>query len=179
MISDRPRIAELVCQVFGRSIHPELFDIYQSRCITRGPYSAMVRITSTGHLVSWRVGDLILTEVATSSRVELPQRRRLMSHRMRNSREDYLQCNGGIRYEMAFALEQVSAEKLLNYQKELALQTPRHGMLHQFEASGRFEVGAFSYINVESRDKVFRVQAFHTFPDDGAVLRMQSKFTLP
>jgi hypothetical protein len=52
-------------------------------------------------------------------------------------------------------------------------------MLHQFEASGRFEAGGISYMNVESRDKSFRVQAFHTFPDDSAVLRIQSMFRLP
>jgi hypothetical protein len=36
-----------------------------------------------------------------------------------------------------------------------------------------------SYINVDSRDKTLRVQAFHTFPDDCAILKIQSSYQLP
>jgi hypothetical protein len=179
VLSVRPKVAELVLQLYGRSIHPELFDIHETRTFQRGKYEASVRITSTGHLVAWKVGDLLLTEVATSAHLEMPEKRRLMSHRVRASREDRLECHGGITYEMSFSLETASSEKLRAYQKELSLQAARNGILHQFEASGRFEAGGISYMNVESRDKSFRVQAFHTFPDDSAVLRIQSMFRLP
>lgn len=179
MLSVRPKVAELVLQLYGRSIHPELFDIHETRTFQRGKYEASVRITSTGHLIAWKVGDLLLTEVATSAHLEMPEKRRLMSHRVRANREDRLDCHGGISYEMSFALESASPEKLRGYQKELSLQAARNGILHQFEASGRFEAGGISYMNVESRDKTFRVQAFHTFPDDSAVLRIQSLFRLP
>ena len=63
--------------------------------------------------------------------------------------------------------------------RELTLQATRQGMLQRFEPSGRFESGALSYVNVESRDKVLCVQAFHTFPDDYAIVISQSVFTLP
>ena len=36
-----------------------------------------------------------------------------------------------------------------------------------------------SYINLESRDRSLRVQAFHTFPDDYAIVKSQSVFSLP
>ena len=179
VISVRPRVAELVCQLYGRSLHPELFDIHQTQTYERGKYKASVRITSTGHLVTWQVGDLLLTEVATSAHTELPQKRRLISHRVRGAREDALQCNGGIRYDLSFSIEPTTADKMRHYQSELSLQAIRQGILHRFEASGRFEAGALSYVNVEARDKLFRVRAFHTFPDDGAVVRIQSKFQLP
>ena len=38
VLSVRPKIAELVFQLYGRSLHPELFDIYQSRTIKRAGY---------------------------------------------------------------------------------------------------------------------------------------------
>jgi hypothetical protein len=179
VLSVRPKVAELVFQLYGRSIHPELFDIYETRTFQRGKYEASVRITSTGHLVTWKVGDLLLTEVATSAHLEMPEKRRLMSHRIRGSREDRLECHGGITYETSFSLETATTEKLRSYQKELSLQASRNGILHHFEASGRFEAGGISYMNAECRDKAFRVQAFHTFPDDSAVLRVQSTFRLP
>ena len=179
MLSVRPKIAELVFQLYGRSLHPELFEIYQSRTIERGDYKATVQITSAGHLVSWQYGGIILTEVAAGAHHPLPQKRRLMSYRLRGDREDRLDCRGGISYEMAFSLEPANPARFLAYQKELTLQATRRGLLHQFDSSGRLDTGAMSYINVESRDKVFRVQAFHTFPDDCAILKLQSTYRLP
>lgn len=40
-------------------------------------------------------------------------------------------------------------------------------------------LGALSYINVETRSRSFLVQAFHTFPDDFAIVKSQSRFHLP
>lgn len=179
MLSVRPRIAELVFRLYGRSLHPELFEIYQSRIVKRGDYQANVQITSTGHLVTWNYQGITLTEVATAAHHPLPQKRRLMSYRLKGERSDELECRGGIRYQMSFSLEPASPERFSAYQKELTLQATRQGMLHEFNASGRLDQGALSYINVESRDKIFRVQAFHTFPEDCAVLKIQSTYQLP
>lgn len=179
MLSVRPKIAELVFQLYGRSLHPELFDICQSRTIKRGGYEATIQITSAGHLVTWQYEGMILTEVATAAHHPLPERRRLMSYRLKGDRSDRLQCHGGITYEMTFSLEPAQPKKFLAYQKELTLQATRQGMLQLFDASGRLDTGAMSYINVDSRDKTLRVQAFHTFPDDCAILKIQSAYLLP
>ncbi len=179
MLSTRPKIAELVFQLYGRSLHPELFEIYESRTIKRGNYEADIQITSAGHLVSWRYEGITLTEIAAAANHPLPKKRRLMSHRLKGDRADQLECRGGIKYDVAFSLEPANSERFYAYQKELTLQATRQGLLHKFDSSGRWGTGAISYINVESRDKIFRVQAFHTFPDDCAVLRIQSSFQLP
>jgi hypothetical protein len=39
--------------------------------------------------------------------------------------------------------------------------------------------GAISYVNVETRNRSMLVQAFHTFPDDYAIVKSQSWFELP
>jgi len=178
VISVRPKIAELVYQLYGRSLHPELFDIYQSRTIERGGYKATVQITSVGHLVAWQYGGLLLTEVSAGAHQPLPQLRRLMSYRLKGDRTDRVEIRPGVTYEMRFALEPANAEKFAAYERELTLQATRHGMLQQFEPAGRFETGALSYVNVDSRDKTLCVQAFHTFPDDQALLKIQSWYRL-
>jgi len=48
-----------------------------------------------------------------------------------------------------------------------------------FGASGRLALGALSYVNVETRNRCMLVQAFHTFPDDCAIVKSQSLFELP
>ena len=40
-------------------------------------------------------------------------------------------------------------------------------------------MGAISYINGETRDRSLLVQAFHTFPDDYAIVKTQSLFQVP
>jgi hypothetical protein len=178
VLSTRPKIAELVYQLYGRSLHPELFEIHQSRTVERGPYKATVQITNAGHLVAWQYRGLMLTEVAAAAHHPLPQRRRLMSYRLKGDRTDRMEIRAGITYEMRFSLEPADHEKFAAYQRELTLQATRHGMLQRFEPSGRFETGALSYVNIDSRDKVLCVQAFHTFPDDCAVLKIQSWYRM-
>jgi hypothetical protein len=179
VLSARPKIAELVFQLYGRSLHPELFEVYESTTVKRGDYEANIQITSTGHLITWQYEGITLTEVATAAHHPMPKKRRLMSHRLKGDRSDRLECRGGIKYEVSFSLEPANSDRFFAYQKELTLQATRRGLLHQFDSSGRWETGAISYINVDSRDKLFRVQAFHTFPDDCALLKIQSSYQLP
>ena len=52
-------------------------------------------------------------------------------------------------------------------------------MIMDSRASGRMAMGALSYIHVETRSRRLLVQAFHTFPDDYAIVKSQSVFQLP
>jgi hypothetical protein len=52
-------------------------------------------------------------------------------------------------------------------------------MLYTFDSSGRMAMGALSYIYLETRNRTLLVQAFHTFPDDYAIVKCQSSFQLP
>jgi hypothetical protein len=176
VLSVRPKVAELAFKLYGRSLHPELFDIYKSRTVERGGYLARIDITSAGHVVTWRYEGLTLTEVAASAHHPLPQRRRLLSYRLRGQRSDRVKCRGGVTYQMSFQLEPVAPEVFWTFQHELARDGERQGMLHVFRASGRMALGALSYINVETRNRSMLVQAFHTFPDDYAIVKSQSLF---
>ena len=179
MLSVRPRAAELVFQLYGRVLHPELFEICATRSIDRGGYSATIAITGAGHLVTWRKDGLTLTEVATSQRQPLPQRRWLLSHRIAGERSDRMECRGGAAYQTCFQLETVEQEVFWSFQQELATEGARRGLLHRFESSGRLALGALSWVTVETRPRSLLVQAYHTFPDDLAIVKSQSLFECP
>ena len=179
MLSVRPKVAELGFQLYGRSLHPELFKIFRSRDIERGGYKARIEITSAGHVVTWRYGGLTLTEVACSAQHPLPQKRRLLYRKLRGERSDRIECRGGVTYQVSFQLEPVSPEVFWVFQQELAQNGEHEGLLHTFDASGRMALGALSYINVETRNRSMLIQAFHTFPDDYAIVKSQSLFQLP
>ncbi len=182
MLSVRPKVAELVFQLYGRSLHPELFVVHQTQKVARGDYEAKIDITSDGHLVTWKYGDFLLSEVTTSALHPLPERRRHFSARLRGSRHERMECREGVVYEVDFQLESVEPEVIWTFQQELADGAEQGlgqgGLLHRFDSSGRIAMGAMSFINVESRDRSLFVQAFHTFPDDYAIVRSQSRFTI-
>ncbi|TWT85617.1 hypothetical protein Pla123a_04240 [Posidoniimonas polymericola] len=199
MLSTRPKIAELTFQLYGRTLHPELFQTYKSRTVKRGKpgskpadgsgsgsasepgggYEAKLSITSAGHAIEWRYDGLVLTEIATSAQDLLPERRRLMCHSLRGEQNDQVECRGGVTYRVNFSLESVDAKAFYTFQNEIMLAGAKEGMLHQFDSSGRFGLGALSYVNVQSRDRSMLVQALHTFPDDYAIVKTQSVFKLP
>jgi hypothetical protein len=179
VLSVRPKVAELVFQLYGRTLHPELFEVFATQTIERGDYQARVSITSAGHVVTWQYKGLVLTEVAASAQHPLPQKRRLMSYLLKGERSDRVDCRGGCRYQMQFSLEPVAPEVFWTYQQELSLEGIQHGLLHRFDSSGRMALGALSYINVEARNRSLLIRAFHTFPDDYAIVKSQSLFETP
>jgi hypothetical protein len=179
VLSVRPKVAELVFNLYGRALHPELFVIHNQRTIQRGEYEATISITSAGHVITWRYHGLTLTEVATAAHHPLPRIRRLMNHKLNGSRTDQMECRGGATYRMNFSLEPFEPRSFFCFQQQLCDDSRRRGMLHRFDSSGRIALGALSYINVEHRNKLLAIQAFHTFPDDYAIVKTESAFQVP
>lgn len=180
MLSVRPKVTELVFQLYGRPLHPELFQVVRTCRIQRSEYQAKLDITTAGHVVCWNYQGLTLTEVAASAQHPLPERRRLFCHRLKELHRDRVECRGGIVYEVQFQLEQMPPEEFWAFQEQLVLpDTDHEGLFYRFESNGRIAVGAVSYIHTECRHRSFRIQAFHTFPDDFAVVKTQSVFQLP
>ena len=175
----RPKVAELAFQVYGRALHPELFEVLQTRSVERNGFRAKVDITSAGHVVTWQYGGMTLTEVAAAANHPLPEKRRLMSHRFSGKQRDSVTCRGGTRYRVEFQLEPADPEIFWAFQQELIANDRRQGMLHTFDASGRVPMGAISYVHIETRSRCLLVQAFHTFPDDCAIVKSESRFELP
>jgi hypothetical protein len=179
VLTVRPKVAELAFQLYRRPLHPELFQVCKTGSIQRGVYQAKIDITSAGHVVTWKHEDLTLTEVAASAQHPLPKKGKLLSHRLRGERSERVECSGGVLYQTSFQLEAVDPEIFWMFQQELAHDGERRGLLHRFDSSGRLAVGALSYIHVETRARSMLVQAFHTFPDDYAIVKSQSLFELP
>lgn len=178
MLSVRPKVAELAFHAFKRTLHPELYTIHESRRIQRSNYQARIDITNCGHVITFNAGGGTVCEVATSAHQPLPQRRCLLSKPLKGSRTEQAVCPYGIGYKTHFQLEPVEPELFFMVQQQLG-KGPTEGLLHHFDSSRRMELGALSYINIETRQQSMLIQAIHTFPDDYAIVKVESVFTSP
>ena len=170
----RPRVSELVFQLYGRPLHPEFFDILAVRKIQREDYELTVRITRTGHVISWENRDVSLTEVTAAADQPLPEKRRLLSYRLRGEHCDSLVCAHGINYQMSFQVEVLPQEVFLHVHDEILADGGKRGLLHNFQPNHRLSLAPLGFVAAEGRAGCLILTTFHTFPDDHAIVKTQS-----
>lgn len=175
MLIVRPKIADLNFILFGRSIHPELFDACACRRIERENYTLDLNITSDGHLIVFRHEGLTLAEVSAGNLHPLPEKRMLLNHPMKGAQKDRLLFRDKIGYECEFQREKVAAKTVLAIQQQLP-DVECQGLVHRFESSGRMAFGAISYIDVQAYRKHVQIRSFHTFPDSCSIVKSCSVF---
>lgn len=177
MLVVRPKIADLSFYLFGRSIHPELFDACAVRRIEREQYSIDLNITSDGHLIVFRHDGLTLAEVSASNLHPLPEKRMLMNHAIKGMQSDRMLFRDRIGYQCEFQREKVAAKTVLAIQQQLP-DVECEGLVHRFESSGRIAFGALSYIDIQAYRRHVKIRSFHTFPDTGSIVKSSSTFQL-
>lgn len=179
MLSIRPKVTSLALQVFARSLHPELFQVYRSQTIERTNFQAKIDITQDGHIVTFCSDTVTISEVACATHQPLPQKRRLLFENLRGKTKETIEAAKGIRYTTEFEMEHVGPELFAMMQSELGGKQKELDLFHAFDSSGRITMGAISYIHVETRPRSLTVQALHTFPDDHAIVKVFSTYQLP
>jgi hypothetical protein len=176
----RPKVGDLRFVLFSRPLHPELFDVIEERHICRDDYQAIIRITEACHWVTWRYGDLFLTEVLTPANHPLPRKRKLLMCRMGRERTEKIECWDGVVYYASFMTEQVHPSVYVRLQEEMVSGISEHGgLMHRFRGGQRIGPAPLSFIRFEARRNGLLVHAFHSFPDEFAFVKSQSLFEFP
>lgn len=174
----RPRVADLVFQVYGRPLHPELFDILAVRRIERDDYEVAVHVTRSGHLITWRNPDVILTELAEVEQ-PLSQQHRLFHYKMRGEHAGSISCGHGIKYQMNFQVETLPPEIFLHVHEEILADGGKGGLLHNFQPNHRLAIAPLGYIAMETRPGCLFLSSFHTFPEENTVVKAQTLIEMP
>ena len=170
----RPRVSDLVFQLFGKPLHPELFDILATRKVRRQDYEVTIHITRTGHVITWHNREVLLTEVAAAGDQDLPQGRRLLSYRLRGEHTAALPCAHGIQYQMSFQVETLAPEIFVHVHEDILADGGKRGLLHNFRPNHRLALAPLGFIAMESRPGCLLWSTFHTFPDENTVIKSQS-----
>lgn len=170
----RPPVQALVFQVYGRRLHPELFQILASRVVQGNDYRLTVRITSTGHWITWERGGLLVSEVAAAPECGFPGQGKLLDYRLRQGHSGKVDLGGGYHYEMCFHVETLEPADFLRVHEEILHDGQRKGLIHQFQAHNRFSLSPVGFVTADGRPGCVITAAFHTFPAEFTVVKTQS-----
>lgn len=174
----RPSVAELSLHVFERSLHPELFDVRAQTVIRQPNYVACSQICESGHVVTFRCGQTTLTEVVAPGIQPLPERKRVLCRRLKGCRDESLNVPSGVNIHMSYQVERLPPEVFLNMHEELLLDCQRAPLSHCFSSQNRLSPAALSFIQADVWPNSLLIHAFHTFPDDCAIVKTQSLYEL-
>jgi hypothetical protein len=177
-VISRPKVDELSFHVFARWLHPELFEVVATRQVERGGYLGRIQITTSGHLITWQYQNVVLTEVLCPFEQPLPQRGRLNLFPVRGGRSESITLGPSICYQFSFYVEPVRSEVLQAFQEELLAAAEYQGLICQFDQPSRGCLPALSYAHVVTRNHSMLVQAFHTFPEEWAIVKVESTFRI-
>jgi hypothetical protein len=170
----RPPIADLVFQMYSRPLHPELFDILAVRRVTTPEFELTVRITRTGHFISWDNGKLYLSEVTVAADQEMPPSRRLLSHKLKQERCTRADCGHGYSYQASFQVETLSSTLFSMMHQEIMVDGKKRGFLHYFPNHHRFALPPLGFLCADFRPGCLVLSSFHTFPGECTVIKTQS-----
>ncbi len=172
------RVSELYFYLYNRSLHPELFDIYQEQRVERGAYEAQIWVTGISHLVGFFRGDASVTELLAEDDSILPRRGRLVAAPIRGEKDHQATHVQGIRYMSSFQVERMSARVFSKMQEEELSQGPRRGLFVPFPEWGVGSLMPFTHIDYEAKVDMLHIFAYHAFPEELTVVKTQSIFEL-
>jgi len=170
----RPRIADVVFRLYGRPLHPELFDVLACRTVERDGYTLSVRLTRTGHLLGWTNGRIHLVELTATVDMELPEFGRRLGHKFDGGQSSKSEFAGGVRYQVSSQVEVLQPEQFLHVHEELAADGARKGLVFHCKTGNRLGLAPLGVVIVQSLPTGLSASAFHTFPDELAILKTQS-----
>lgn len=190
----RPSVSDLAFEVYGRPLHPELFDILAVRQIQHRDFYLSVRVTPTGHVICWNDGRNHLTEVTASARLDRPTRGKLIYRSFGHEQSAECQGGPGVHYQVTFQIETLSPALYEDIDREIRNDGGKRGLFFDFalgrgegelggraglplfpqNRSSRLSLAPLSHLTAEYRPGCLFLTAFHTFPKECVVLKTQS-----
>lgn len=171
---ERPAVAELTFQAFDKAVHPELIDSIARKQFQREGYRLTLHLTPAGHVFEWRLGEHTIVEVLADQGSELPHHRQIFGHRIGHERAEKFKPCGEIEYQVCFQIEKADPAVFRSLCEELRLQAERDGVLQLLHAKDRLGICPMSFVDLQARPGSLLIHAFHTFPDEYAVVKSQS-----
>lgn len=173
-LDTRPRVGNLVFHVYDHPLHPELIDPLTVRTVDRKDFRLTVRITRTGHAMSWESPHGHLTEIAAADDLPLPDYRARINHRIRGERTAAFALSTGLTYQCSFQVESLADEVYAHVHDEILCDSLKRGLLHNFRPNDRLALSPLGFVTTESWEGNLVVSTIHTFPAERTIVKTQS-----
>ncbi len=169
----RPKVSEIAFRLYDRALHPELFDTVAERTVVHGDARLAVRLTPTGHSLRWSRAETSLEEVIASATQELPACGLRLAHSFNQNHRARAEWPG-VHYQIDSQLETLQPEQFVHVHEELLAEGTRKGLVFHCKENNRIGLSPLGVVIVEALPNCLSVNAFHTFPDEFAVIKTQS-----
>ena len=169
----RPRVSDVVFRLYDRALHPELFDAVAAKTVVRDGRRLTVRLTRTGHTLGWTDGSVHLEEVIAAADQELPEAGVRLAHRFDGGCGRRCEF-AGVTYQTLAHVEVLDPEQFVHLHAELVADGERKGLVYHCTRGNRVGLSPLGVVIVEALPRCLSATAFHTFPDEFAVLKTQS-----
>lgn len=173
----RPDVADMVLRTYERPLHPELFESIRSCTFSVGGHKATVRLGMSGHVLVFRTDEKTLTEVATAKQDSLPEHLLVIHRRLIGYRTHMIDLPG-IRYHCSYQLEHVPLDIYLQLHREMEADAHNATLAITVPGATDHSPNCISLLKCDVLSEGLVVHAFHTFPENAAVLRTQTLFEL-
>ena len=169
-------VEELTFNLFQRSLHPELFQIYSKRQFKTDKYEVAIWITGCQHVVSVICGDTCLTEVISAPDQLLPERGLIERFKFQNPKSHKCTLSKGLSYMTNFQVEKLSSSLYKQTHIDLENFAKNRGMFVKFPNQQDHGLVPFCYVDFEARKSELHVHTFEAYPDQLTMVKTQSLF---
>ncbi|MEZ6126221.1 MAG: DUF2617 family protein [Planctomycetaceae bacterium] len=171
----RPDVADMMLRTFDRTIHPELFDACGHSTISCGGRRAKLSLGRSGHVLEFTLEDAVITEVVASKHEEMPDHRRVISRRLIGYRTHMIDLPT-VRYHCSYQLEHVPLDVYLQLHREFEVDAANATLTLTLPGATAHSPTSISFLKCDVLPEGVVVHAFHTFPENAAILRTQTLF---
>jgi hypothetical protein len=174
----RSSVADLAFRVYNRPLHPEWYSTCVFRRLESRGWRADIRIIDGGHVAIFRSGSICLSEVLCGPDTTLPETGLVFHSHLKRERSAALEPGGAIEYHTCFEVDHVDTEVFRHLCEEAASDSGQTGMFHSFRPTNRLSPPPISQIHIDSNSRSLSIQVFHSFPDEDAIVRTQSRYEI-
>lgn len=177
----QPQVNELELVLFSRPLHPELFQVLKQQKVEFQGTRITVRVTPSGHVISWEKDGICLWQILGPSQDQLPQMGRLLSRFPSRCQGGHLDFAPGWRYELVIQVEQMANHHFEQFHDDLEADGRQKGLMVRFWPSEEPHptLPGLSYLSAEARPNCFVLSAFHTHPRERKVVKILSLIERP
>ena len=162
--------------LYGRPLHPELFDLKVRRTDRHGGYEIESWITTGGHVVRFAVPGQQMTETVIDAGDHLPETGLLHALPCLGEKDYEMEQEGKLRYCTTIQTETLTDnlyQATLREMEEFAIETG--SLSYRWDT----EQGAnLSVVDAQKYKREYHVQSYHLIASNGTVLRTQSIFEI-